>query len=607
MSSMNIRSTIDALKESLGHDKRIILLATIISVFYSASSLIGLTALVPVVALIAGQNLDQLASIPYIGPTILSLTEDRALIFYTLIGAILGLSVFRAMLAVCSTMIEANTRRRVEALWQERIIDQWIDASYELHSSENRAQILNLTAREVPNMGQGAKASIQILSGGIQIALALTFLALVSIEALIGVCIVIGIIMVPISIVVQRNFKMAKDVVEASGSYTRKTHDIIKRIDLIDVFGTSDSEKIGLAEAFKKYLQLRIRMQFLHTLAPFSVQIIMSAILAALLIYFFNLGATEGTLAIVVLFLGGVTIMHPHVDRIGQGLTALTRVTAAYDAIKPIIDLPHRPRERGNGHLKLNMSREVVEVKNLSFAYPTSQGPLSILKNANLSFEKGRLIMLFGATGTGKTTFLRLLQGLLAPDKGNILYGGVDLAKISKRLVGQTVLMMQQDGLTFTGTVRENVAYGQDNLADKDVMKALRMAAADDFVQKLPQGIDTHIGNDGALLSGGQRQRITLARIIAASPPIMLLDEPTSSLDRDVEHKVINSLFRLLNQDHTIIMSTHKVELAPLADTVLWFEGDRIVSGQFQDFQESLTQLIPHEKMRHVLTTSSAS
>ncbi len=131
------------------------------------------------------------------------------------------------------------------------------------------------------------------------------------------------------------------------------------------------------------------------------------------------------------------------------------------------------------------------------------------------------------------------------------------------------------------------------------------MAVADEFVAKMPEGLDSQTGLEGAFLSGGQRQRVALARIIAAAPSIMLLDEPTSALDRETEHQVMQNLRRLIDGGQTILMSTHKVELAPLADCVLWFEDGEIKQGNFEDFQNSLHALIPDQKMRNVLIPKS--
>lgn len=601
MSESQIVRTLRALGASLAPDKWLLAAAVVLSIVNSLSSLIGLTALVPVVALIAGEDTSGLASIPYIGPYVLSLTIDRSLIFYTLVGAILGLSVARAVLAVLTSAVEAHVKRRTVAFWHGRVLTRWLNASFENHSAENTGNILHITGHEVFQVGSASRAVVQLLASLIHIALIMMFLSVVSLPALLGVSAVVVFLVLPIAFVVQKNFDAATLEARFYGMHTRKVHDVIKRIELIDIFGMGKKEDAAVKQVFRDYLRSTIRYQFYGSLAPMVVQFCVSGILAFLLIYFFNAGSGASSLATVILFIGGIATMHPHVDRVTQGIAAIARLSAAYAAIEPVVMLPGRTEEVGPAQPD---PKDVnVEIVGLSFGYG-SHGSLPLLQDVNLNLPSGRLIMLFGATGTGKTTFLRLLQRLLKQQAGTICYGGVDLAEMDYQAIRRTVLMTKQDGLTFTGTIRENVSYGLDDLSDDALANALKLAAADEFVSRLPQGVDQHIGNDGALLSGGQRQRISLARIIAAAPRVMLLDEPTSALDRDVEHRVMESFFHLRGRGHTLIMSTHKVELAPLADMVLWFEGRTIEGGSFEDFQHSLENLAP--KLRAAPELASA-
>jgi ABC-type bacteriocin/lantibiotic exporter with double-glycine peptidase domain len=199
--------------------------------------------------------------------------------------------------------------------------------------------------------------------------------------------------------------------------------------------------------------------------------------------------------------------------------------------------------------------------------------------------------MIFGASGAGKSTFLKMLQGLYNPVKGDILLGDINLCQFDPKILSQHILLMPQEPYIFYGSFFENITYGSSTTENQFIDEAVRLARVDEFVNSLPNSLNSPVGDDGGLLSGGQRQRVALARVLSKNPKVLILDEPTSALDRHLEIEVINNLFSLCEKGTTIVMSTHKVDLAPLADHLLWFDNNTINSGKFEDFEHKLSQL----------------
>jgi ABC-type multidrug transport system fused ATPase/permease subunit len=596
-----VRSIVQALRLSLMPFRWLIAATVVLSVLFGFSAIVGLTAFVPVISIIAGHDLSQLEQIPYIGKIMLSLSNDRATIFYAMLGAIVTLSLAKAGLQLVIFLVEAYSKTKVDSLWQRRILTRWLNAPYRLHGSESAGRIMHLSSREVIQMSLSARAFVQLVSGFVQGGIAMAFLAFVAPVALLGICLAVLCILVPLTFIVRHAYKVSQENALLAGSYINRTHEVVKRIELIDVFGTAEQEKAGIFAFYDQYLKSYLRLYFNNALSPFVTQVSLALMMAGLFTYFFQQGVGQDTLATVVMFVGGMVLIHPQIDRVTQAATALARIGAAYQEILPVIELPARPPEPPAGNVTPDFGRSVVAMERVSFAYEASDPPRKVIDDVSFDLPPGGLYMLFGPTGAGKTTLLRLMQRLLTPDAGVIRYGGVDLAAMPQKAIAKTVLMLNQERPTFTGTVRENIVYGLADLSHETVADAVRLAAVDEFLDRLPGGLDTHIGNDGALLSGGQRQRVALARLIAAAPKVMLLDEPTSALDRDMEHRIIGTLFELRDRGHGIIMSTHKVELAPFADKVLWFEDGRIHVGTFEDFHHSLAELIPHEGMRKAL------
>ncbi|MEQ8390602.1 MAG: ABC transporter ATP-binding protein [Thalassospira sp.] len=598
---------IECLKRSLIGERWLLLSTIIISVLHGFSSVLGFTAFVPVISIIAGRELAELSGIPYIGNFILSISDDRAVVFYLMIFVIVGLSLFKASLQVLSAVIDSIIKKHVETKWQDQIMRRWLNAPFSCHTTDHVGKLIHVVSREVIQISHSARAFVQICSAIIQSFVALLFLTFVAPFALLLVASSIVVVVLPLTVLTRRMHSIASVNAFETGNYINRTHDVIKRIDLIDVYGTADLELDSLNSFHESYLKSQLRLAMTNALSPFVIQICLSSLLAALLVYFFEMGAGQDILALVVLFIGGLSMINPQIERISQGVMMLTRSSAAYSEIKKIVNLPSRKPEPQSGAVNSFDKARGVELRDVSFSYESGGKRRHILKDVSLSLDFGKLYMLFGATGTGKTTFLRLLQRMQEPISGEVSFGGIPLADLSQRQMAESILMMQQDRLVFSGSIRENIEYGIGSQDDDALVDVLHLSETNEFLRHLSGGVEAHTGLDGAHLSGGQRQRVALARIFAAKPTVMLLDEPTSALDRDTEHRVINNLLEMKRRGHTIVMSTHKVELAPFADSVLWFENGNIREGDFLSFQDSLRNLIPDEKMESVILSGMKS
>ena len=548
--------------------------------------------------------MSELASIPYIGEFVLRLSKDREVVLYSMIGIIVSLSFLRATLQLLSTIVDSIVKKRVETKWQDATVKTWLNAPFSCHSTDHVGKLIHVVSREVIQISHSARAFVQVVSAIIQSSVALIFLFFIAPQALILIALALTVVVVPLTLLTRRMQVVALENAHETGKYISQTHEVIRRIDLVDVYGTSDLEVNELNKKHQKYLKSSLVLSITNGLSPFVIQICLSSLLAILLIYFFEYEAEGETLALVVMFIGGLSMLNPQIEKISQGVLALTRCGAAYGEINKILNLPKREPELTSNAEFDDAVSNVLEVRDLCFSYHTDYGETKILDSVTLKLDPGKLYMLFGATGTGKTTFLRLIQKMLLPDSGEIKFSGVPLSRLSREQFSNAILLMQQDRLVFSGTIRENIAYGQSNLSDAEIWDALDKAEASVFVRKMRSGIDSETGLEGAHLSGGQRQRLALARILAAQPSVMLLDEPTSALDRDTEHHVMGNLREVADSGHTVLMSTHKVELAPLADYVLWFEDGSIKKGSFEDFQNALYALIPDERVRRAIVSN---
>jgi ABC-type multidrug transport system fused ATPase/permease subunit len=205
-----------------------------------------------------------------------------------------------------------------------------------------------------------------------------------------------------------------------------------------------------------------------------------------------------------------------------------------------------------------------------------------VLDDLSFAVQPGQRVALVGPSGAGKSTVLSLILGFGDPDAGRILFDGREAKEISLRAIRSQMAIVPQEVLLFGGTIHENVGYGKSGATEDEIREACRLANATEFIDRLPEGMDTMVGPRGVKLSGGQRQRIAIARAILANPRILLLDEATSALDSESERLVNEALERLM-QGRTSIVIAHRLSTVRDADRILVFNQGRIVESGTHD------------------------
>ena len=193
-----------------------------------------------------------------------------------------------------------------------------------------------------------------------------------------------------------------------------------------------------------------------------------------------------------------------------------------------------------------------VEFRNVTFIYNEDE---EVLKDFDLKVAAGDIIALVGPSGVGKSTLCSLIPRFYDVKEGAILVDGRDIRKLKLRELRENIGIVQQDVFLFTGTVRENIAYGRPDASEEEIIEAAKSANAHRFIMQLPDGYDTGVGEKGVKLSGGQKQRISIARVFLKNPPILILDEATSSLDNESERIIQESLERLAKNRTTFVIA----------------------------------------------------
>ena len=264
----------------------------------------------------------------------------------------------------------------------------------------------------------------------------------------------------------------------------------------------------------------------------------------------------------------------------------LQRAAGAAERLIQLLNTRSLIDDPGPQDLPLQPERPELSLDNVSFFYPTRPGQAA-LRDFSLPIEAGKSLALVGPSGAGKSTVFELLQRFYDPQQGRILLNGEDIRELGLQQLRAHIALVPQQPALFTGDVRYNISYGKPDASDEEVTAAAKAAHAEEFIERLPEGYGSHLGEQGVRLSGGQRQRIALARAILNDPEILLLDEATSALDTESEYQVQQALHELMKNRTTIIIA-HRLSTILHADNIAVLDqGQLIATGTHEELMQS--------------------
>jgi len=278
-----------------------------------------------------------------------------------------------------------------------------------------------------------------------------------------------------------------------------------------------------------------------------------------------NMGDLVAYLLFVNFFLQPIRRLTEFTQQYQDGMSGFERFMEIMNIEPDIVDK--------EGAINLENVKGKIEFKDVSFSY--NNGQKTILSNINLTIDPGETIALVGPSGAGKTTLCHLIPRFYETDEGEITIDDIEIKNIKLKSLRKNIGLVQQDVFLFTGTIKENIFYGNPDATDEEIVEAAKMASIHEFIMSLPNGYDTYIGEKGVKLSGGQKQRISIARVFLKNPPILILDEATSSLDNETEIAIQESLEKLSHGRTTIIIA-HRLSTIKNADEIVVLTNEGI-------------------------------
>ena len=348
----------------------------------------------------------------------------------------------------------------------------------------------------------------------------------------------------------------------------------LSSIRIVKAFANEKNEVSKFSKESKNYFKLLLRRGRLDLLAgPITESF--GVVIGVILLWY---GGTEVLMQrglnpedfirfILILFsiLGPIKQMGNVNLRIQTGYASAERIFSLLDTPKDII-------ERSNP-LQLKSFNKHIEFKNLSFEYEESEG--LVLSNINFKINKGEVVAIVGPSGAGKSTIADLIPRFYDPKDGEILIDQENIKKLSLASLRKNMGIVTQDVILFNDTIKNNIAYAQPKATMESIINACKAANALEFIEEIPEGFEAIIGERGVKLSGGQKQRIAIARALLKNPPILILDEATSSLDTESEKKVQTAIEALL-KDRTALIIAHRLSTVQTANKIITIEKGRI-------------------------------
>ncbi len=397
---------------------------------------------------------------------------------------------------------------------------------------------------------------------------------------------IFAILMIPCAAIISRSLgkrmgKAAREAQEHSGNLARFLSEILKASKVIKIYQKENFE-YGRAKKFIHGLIEKLKKMTIIQIRATPIMEILTGFIIAGFIYYSGYLVMEGKIGInnFFSFLAAMMLAYQPIRSLASINIVVNQGFSAAKRIFEIIDTKISIREDENSK-NLTIKDASISFKNINFSYPSSDQ--HAVKNLNLVIKGGSTAALVGHSGAGKSTIFNLLPRFYDPQIGTILIDDQNIGKVSLQSLRKNISLVSQDITLFDDTVIANIAYANLNASKEEVMEAAKLAAAEDFVNNLPNKLETVIGENGVRLSGGQKQRLSIARALLKNSPIILLDEATSSLDAESENQVQRAISNLTKNKTTIIIA-HRLSTIVKADTIFVLSnGEIAASGKHKE------------------------
>lgn len=454
-------------------------------------------------------------------------------------------------------------------------------------------ELINTITTEIERLKQGFGGVAFVIIRGMAVAVYFITMFIISWQLSVVSVLLFALLGVGLSTLNARVRESSFGISNANGAFHSTATEFINGIRTVHASGTQEFERQRFYGVSNQLLNASIKVAKAWTL----VKPIASAIATTAIIGLIILSFTVFTLEVASLLTFFFVLMRvvPSIQDINGTVAFLSTLNGSMDNIKQLLQSDNQAYFQ-NGSTEFKRLNRSIDIVSVDFGYePTNL----VLHNITLTLEKGKTTALVGASGAGKTTLADLIPRFYDPTQGHIYIDGVDLKEIDIYSLRKNMAVVSQDTFIFNTSVWNNIAYGTLDATSSQIKEAARLANALEFIEDMPQGFDTQLGDRGVRLSGGQRQRIAIARALLRDPQILILDEATSALD-SVSERLIQESLEKLSVGRTVIAIAHRLSTIAKADKVVVLEKGYIVEqGKYQDLLQQRGKLWKYHQMQN--------
>nr|WP_298416907.1 ABC transporter ATP-binding protein [Brevibacterium sp.] len=515
--------------------------------------------------------------------------RDLSALWWPVLG-VLVIGIAEAVGMWARRMVVAPVVAGWEVTWRSRLFDRLQYTSVAIHDSWESGQLLSRAVNDLSMLRRFFAFGLPFLLST-PIVLAVGSIILVLMQPVFGLIMIIMAVPAIIAVAVfeKRYRETSRRSQDTMGEITTDVEESIQGIRILKSFGRSPWAAARFSLISQRLRALEIRKAKLDSWL-WSVLLLLPTLAQAAIVAVGTWGVVQGwtTVGTVVAAVTISMVLRMPIEMLGFLLAdALMALTAA-GRYWEVIDLRHDITDadgRVDDDPEVGHYRGQLSFEDVSFHF--SDTDRLTLDHLDLRIEPGQTLALVGATGSGKTTLASLVPRLQDVTSGTVSIDGVDIRTMPVNELRHLVSVSFEDPILFSASVAENVEMGAPGADEEEIWEALEIASAKDFVSRLPEGLDTQVGEQGLSLSGGQRQRLALARAVIGRPRILVLDDPLSAVDVDTEDRVQRALREILPDSTTLIIA-HRPSTAALADVVAVIDGGRIAAqGTHEELLES--------------------
>jgi len=454
-------------------------------------------------------------------------------------------------------------------------------AKWGFFSEAGHGVLLNTLNKEMANIGDTLGHIATMFASFIKLLIYLIVPLFIDPILTITAIILTGTFSMPFLLFDKLSYRLGKRNTETSNKHIGVLSEILMSARIILGFGKQAQASDDYFDAFDRHVYVTLRSQVLAAALPkiFQPFAIMSVVVTTGIAFTYGSKTSE-----VIAVMWALFSILPIFSLIISSRITISNFLPSYNQL-----LSLRARAKvlmeEQGEISFSTLNSSIEFQHVDFSYPDRN---YVLKNLSILIKKGQMTALVGHSGAGKSTIADLILGLQSPSKGMVLLDEISIDLFNKNSFRKKIGYVPQDPVLFHNTIRKNLLWSNASATDLDLWKALQMANAKEFVKDLPKGIDTMVGDRGALLSGGQRQRISLARALIRRPEVLILDEATSSLDVESENLIQKAIDGLKGKI-TIVIIAHRISTIRMADQIYIIDNGAVKNkGTFEDLKGEL-------------------